>query len=65
MVLFYRALMSLNLGYFISDCGKRGGNPKAIPRPYIPPEHIFGSKAEDMSLNQKTDIWALGAAACC
>ena len=36
--------------------------PKNIPAHYIPPEHVFGGPK---LLNQKTDIWALGASVCC
>ena len=61
----------MNLASSASTHGRRGGDPKAIPRLYTPPEHIFtkdgaqhSGAAESKSLNHKTDIWALGASVC-
>ncbi|MCJ1334050.1 hypothetical protein MMC10_010757 [Thelotrema lepadinum] len=51
-------ILDFGNAYHLSERKPLGGNPKAIPNHYIPPEHIFGRP--DL-LNQKTDVWALGA----
>ena len=54
------SLIVLNcvIAYRVADSVRKGGDPKAIPPAYMPPELIFSNTT---SLNEKTDIWALGA----
>ena len=52
---------SFDAAYRLSETTLSDDKIKDVPTHYIPPEHVFG---EPKLLNQKTDIWALGASVC-